>query len=522
MNRNKLLFNRRDVGKLFAGIGVASLGAPHLLIGNAAAQPRQGGTFRMGIGGGTTTDSLDPGTWNNQFNAAFGQAFFGACLTEIDQKSNVQPNLAESFEPSGGVQKWVFKLRKGLTFHDGRPLRPEDVVATFQYHLNPDSKSAAKGLLSGIETIVAESADTVVFNLKAGNADFPFLVSDYHLPIYPANEGGGIEWEKGMGAGPYVLQKFTPGVEAIAERNPNYHKPGMPYFDRVHLLAIPDPAARNNALLSGEIDYMNQCDLKTIDLLKANPDIEIDSVTGTYQYQALMNVTAPPFDNVDVRLAVKWALNRQELVDKIIRGYGKAGNDNPIAPATKFAIQPEPVYEHDPDKARFHLQKAGLSDLKIDFSTSDVAFTGAVDAGVLMKEQARKAGIDINIIQEAGDSYWDNVWMKKPFSMSYWGGRPTCDYAFSTLYTDDSAWNDTSWKNPRFNELVRSARGEIDEAKRQGMYAEAQQLIHDDGGVIVLMFANNVSAHTKKLAHGELNSNLSDDGYRLFERWWFV
>ena len=103
----------------------------------------------------------------------------------------------------------------------------------------------------------------------------------------------------------------------------------------------------------------------------------------------------------------------RELVNKIVRGYGIASNDDPIAPNTKFFAQPQPVYKYDPDKVKFHLKRAGFDRIKLDFSVSDAAFGGAVDAAVLMQASAARAGIDINVIRESNDGYWDNVWMKK-------------------------------------------------------------------------------------------------------------
>ena len=139
-------------------------------------------------------------------------------------------------------------------------------------------------------------------------------------------------------------------------------------------------------------------------------------------------------------------------------GYGTPGNDNPIAPSIKYAINPEPVYTYDPDKAKFHLKKAGLENLKIDFSASDAAFSGGVDAGLLMQEQAKAAGIDINVIREPDDSYWDNVWLKKPWCMSYWGGRPTCDWHVHSTACGRRAWNDTLWKNAALQRAAASRR----------------------------------------------------------------
>jgi len=514
--------DRRSFIQLAIASGMSVAAAEGLFASAARAEPKRGGSFKAGIGDGSTTDTLDPGTWNNGFTFNFGQAFFGATLVEIDQKNEVHPNLAESIEPAEGAAKWVFKLRRGLPFHNGKSLTASDVVETYNYHRGEASKSAAKGLLTGIADVKADGPETVVFTLKGGNADFPYVLSDYHLPIYPAKDGGGIEWEKGIGAGPFVLETFEPGIRISAKRNTNYHKTGLPYFDDATLLSIIDPTARTNAFTTGDLHFMDRCDLKTIDLLKSDPNTEVDATTTFFQYHALMNVTVPPFDNVDVRLALKWAFDREELVKKAVLGYGTPGNDNPIARSTKFAIDPEPIHRYDPEKVKFHLKKAGLSTLKVDFSTSDAAFATAVDTALLMQAHAAKAGIDINVIREPGDGYWDNVWMKKPFCMSYWGGRPTCDYAFTTLYTDDSKWNDTYWKNPRFNELVRAARPETDDKKRAALYAEAQQIIHDDGGLILLMFPQVVGAHTKKVAHGVLNTNFDYDGGRMVERWWFV
>jgi len=514
--------SRRDFIQLAVAAGFTIATANVMFTKAVRAEPKKGGTFKLGNGHGATTDNYDPALWTNGFQFDMSVGIFGAQLTQIDQKTAVQPHLAESFEPADGAAKWVFKLRKGLTFHNGKTITANDVVETYNYHRGENSKSAVKSVLEIVSDIKADGEDTIIFTLKSGSADFPYITSDYHLPIYPAKDGGGMEWEKGISAGPYILESYEPGVQVTAKRNPNYHKSDAAWFDSVQMLAIVDVTARTNALSAGEIQYMNRIDLATIDLLKQNPNLEITNLTGFGHYIAPMDVRAAPFDNVDVRTAFKWAINRQELVDKILLGYGTAGNDDPIAPAIKYATNPEPAYKYDPDKAKFHLKKAGMETIKIDFSTSNAAFSGAVDAALLMQAQAKAANIDLNVIREPDDSYWENVWMKKPWCMSYWGGRPTCDWMFSTAYAADAAWNDTFWKNDRFNELLVQARAETDDAKRQAMYAEMQQILHDDGGVVVLMFNNYVSANSKEVAHGDLNANFDDDGGYIFERWWMV
>ena len=311
-------------------------------------------------------------------------------------------------------------------------------------------------------------------------------------------------------------------MRAKLTRNPNYHKEGLPYFDEVEFLSIADVAARTNALTTGEVHWIGRPDLKTLRLLSRNPNVEITEVTGYAHYVLPMNVTVPPFDNVDVRLALKWAIDREDIAQKVFLGHASPGNDNPIAPSVKFAIDPEPRHVYDPEKAKFHLEKAGLSSLKVDLSVADAAFNGAVDAGVLFQEHAKAAGIEINVIREPNDGYWDNVWLKKGWCASYWSGRPTVDWMMTTTYAAGAAWNETYWNNPRFNELLVAARAELDEKKRAEMYAEMQQLVHDDGGVIVLVFNNLVEAHSTKLGHAEIAPNWEADGLRIAERWWFV
>ncbi len=422
-----------------------------------------------------------------------------------------------------GAKQWIFKLRRGLSFHNGKNITADDVVATYNYHRAEKSKSAVKSVLKTIDDVKADGPETAIFTLKSRNADFPYIASDYHLPIYPAREGEGISWQKGESAGPYVLEAFEPGVTVKAKRNPNYHKSNAAWFDEVEMLSILDVAARTSALTAGDVHYIDRCDLKTLDLLKQDAKLKITDLTGFGHYVAPMNVTVPPFNNVDVRLALKWAVNREEILKKVLLGHGTVGNDNPIAPTMKYAINPAPVHSHDPQKARFHLGKAGLSSLKVNLSAADVAFAGAVDAAALMREQAKACGIDINIVREPDDSYWDNVWMKKPWCLSYWGGRPTADWIFTYGYAADAAWNDTFWKHPRFNELLLAARAETDESKRAGMYVEMQQLVHDDGGNIVLMFNNFVSAHSTALTNSsEIAGNYDHDGGKIFERWWMA
>ncbi len=515
--------SRREFFGRAAALGVTTALATTMLAKAGVAQePKKGGSARFGLAHGATTDSLDPGTYPDTGTQVPLWGAMSNSLTEVDAKGGIVFDLAESAEPSDDAAQWAFRLRKGLTFHDGKDVTATDVVASFRHHMGADSKSAAKSLLEAVSDIKADGKETVIFTLSGGNADFPYVASDYHIPIMRAKDDGTADWQSTARTGPFIFDSWEPGVRAKLKRNPNYHKEGKPYFDEVEFLTIADITARTNALTTGEVHWIGRADLKTLGLLQRNPEIAITEVTGYGHYVLPMNVTMPPFDNVDVRLALKWALNREDIAQKVFLGHATPGNDNPIAPSVKYAIDPQPKYSYDPEKAKFHLKKAGLETLKVDLSVADAAFTGAVDAGVLFQEHAKAAGIEINVVREPNDGYWDNVWLKKGWCASYWSGRPTQDWMFSTAYSNDAAWNETYWKNPRFNELLVAARAETDDKKRAEMYAEMQQLVHDDGGTIVLVFNNFVDAHSTQLAHGEIAPNWEADGLKIGERWWFA
>ena len=489
-----------------------------------AATPKKGGHFRQGYGYGSTTDSLDPATTENGFMTGTDY-LYGNHLTEIDNTGKLVPELAEGWDVSDDASIWRFNLRKGVTFHNGKSLTADDVIASMNHHRGEKSKSAAKGLLTEIKSLKKDGDLTVVFELTGPNAGFPFIVSDYHLVIMPSKDGQ-VDATSGIGTGPYMIENFEPGVRILTKRNPNYFKEGKAHFDSVENLVLLDTAARQNAIMNGDVDMANRMDPKTVALLGRVPTISILETTGTLHYTFPMRLTSEPFGNYDLRMALKLSLKRQEMLDKILLGHGALGNDHPISTANPYHNGDLAQREYDPDKAAFHYKKSGHSG-KIQLSSSDAAFAGAVDAAQLIAASAKGAGIDIEVVREPKDGYWSNVWNKKGWCACYWGGRPTEDWMYKSAYTDDTEWNDTAWKTTdaakKFNQIVRAARAELDETKRRAMYYETQAIINDDGGAIVAMFANYIHAVSKKVAHDEqVAGNWENDGNKSAERWWFA
>jgi peptide/nickel transport system substrate-binding protein len=130
-------------------------------------------------------------------------------------------------EPVDGAKTWRFKLLKGVTFHNGKSFTAEDVIASYRYHMGPNSKSAAKSLLQAVTDIKADGPDTVVFSLTGGNADFHYICSDYHIPILPAKSDGTADWQSGNRTGAFVFESWQPGA-AAAEARTNYQNRASP------------------------------------------------------------------------------------------------------------------------------------------------------------------------------------------------------------------------------------------------------------------------------------------------------
>ncbi|MEW6633185.1 MAG: ABC transporter substrate-binding protein [Pseudomonadota bacterium] len=481
-----------------------------------AAEPKKGGRFRAALTGASTSDSFDPALYNSVSTNIYG-ATFGNCLLEIDSKNKLVSELAETWEPSKDLAQWRFKLRKGVEFHNGKTLTAQDVVFSLNRHRGEGNKSAMSGVMKAVSDITADG-DAVVIKLTSGNADFPWNLADLHTVIIP---DGTTDFSKGIGTGPYVIKEFDPGVRVVASRNPNYWKQGAAHFDEIETLGIADPTARVNALLTGAVDAIDRINLQAVDRLKGNSKFSVLNVTGYRHCTMSMRVDTPPFDNVDVRLAIKHAINRKDIMDRVLKGYGTLANDHPISPVQQFYAA-LPQREYDPDKVKFHLKKAGAGKLSVTLQVAEAAFNGAVDAAVLFKEQAAATGIDLNIQRMPDDGYFQKVWLVSPFCVSYWSGRPTADAIFSLGYSSKAAWNECKWSNKRFDDLLVAARVELDEKKRQDMYTEMQTLVRDDDGNIIPFFMNYVFARKSNVQSNGEAGNFDMDGYRMLERWWFA
>jgi peptide/nickel transport system substrate-binding protein len=499
---------------------VAGVGGGLALAGCAVPEdtiPSRGGALRLGMTGGSTSDSLDPRTFVDWVPINIGYQIMNG-LVEIDAQGNAVPELFQSWEAQPGAIEWTFKIRRDVVFHNGKTLDADDVVYSINLHRG-NTTSAAQGAVENILDVRKLDLTQVRITLRGGDAELPATLADYRLLVAP---DGFTDWANPIGTGAYKLETFEPGVRCITTKAGSYWKPDAGHVEAIEVLVINDAVARVNALISGQVDIINRIDGRTADLLKRNKHFQvIRSQTGQYAVFA-MNCESDLYGNNDIRLALKYAIDRERIIKTVLNGYGVAGNDQPIPRTSPYYNTDLGQRRYDPDRARFHLKRAGRGGLDVTLQVSEAAFSGAVDAAVLYQSAATGAGVTLNVKREPADGYWSSVWMRAPFCASYSDGRITVDGALSKAYKSTSTANDSRWRRPDFDTMANEARAELDPSKRKTLYGECQRMIHDDAGALIPMFMDHIEAGTSKVQGWKPSAIFDFMGQRIGEKVWLA
>ena len=487
---------REFMGRMFAA-GLGATAVAQLISASAqAATPKKGGKITLGVEAAQAKDSLDPTKFYGTADIMRGFAVYDLLVNRGPDLLPV-PWLATEWGSSDDATKWTFKLRKGVQFHNGKELTAEDVIYSMSRHIGEKSESPAKAYLSQIVEMTKDDSHTVTFNLSSPNADLPVVFSDTRVHI--TQDGYEDYQDNGNGTGPFKVKEYKSGSVYVLERNDNYWGDDGPFVDEIEYVGIGDPTQRINALISGDINLLLYLDPKAVSLVEKRDDTEVVTAKSGAHVNLAMMVDRAPTKDPDVRLALKHAIDRERIVKNVYKGYAHVGNDHRISPIDPFYCEDVAQRVYDPDKARFHIKKAGLENTPIDFYASDVPGPGAKDACILFQQSAKEAGINLKVIEPPADAFWTTVWIQKPLSVSGWDARPVPDLIFSIASKSDAEWNETKWKNPQFDKLLVEARGVTDFAKRKEMYCEMQRLQQDDGGCSILAFYNYLDARRSEV-----------------------
>ena len=471
-----------------AMLGLAACGAPPLNVPEHAATgvARRGGTMRIARPAATAAETLDPASSLSAYE------YLGALynrVVKLDRDGETVPDLATEWSSNADATVWDFKLRSGVHFHDGRELASRDVRYTFQHILDPATASPQAGPLKLIDTIDAVDATTVRFQLSSPNAEFPSLLTAYQCYVIPDGSAAEIG-HTGIGTGPFILQSYTPAGAGAVRVNDNYFD-GRATLDRIEFYSIQDTSARVNALLSRQVDLLAQTNLDnpTARVVANSPGTTIARVQNAQWYTIPMLFTSKEFADPQMREAMKLAYDPKAVLSTALQGTGAAGWDNPVPPQLKAWLDDE--REYDPEKAKGILRSIGRAGFTTAIYTS--AYEPNLTAiATAYADQVKQAGITLHITNAAADSYYSQIWMSKPLLVSYWfTGRPV-DQLLNQIFRSGSAYNESAWSNPQFDQLLDAARADTNADTRRQKYQDAQRLIQRDGADMTPVFGDRL------------------------------
>jgi peptide/nickel transport system substrate-binding protein len=491
--RNNRISNisRRDFLR-FAGLTVAGSMVPLSINGTAAAtwgRPSQASRYQQGVElvrvGWGAPITLDPARLSADSEVALVNAIYDY-LIDTDAGSNLIPRLAQSWTVSDDGLQYTLNLVENAVFHDGSPFSADDVVWTFNRLRDPDQSNAAD-FFGNIENVEAVDPATVVFTLTTTSPDFLFNLTDNRAVILQANTEDPASAFNGTG--PFKMVSFDAEDRAVMEANENYWLEGAPSVQNLEFIYFSDPNASVNALADGSVDIILRMSTSVFQSLQQD-FLTIDIPTNGYNLVRLRTDRGPG-TNPDVFRAMRLATDRAIIFDLIAGGFGALAQDHPIGPLySQF---------HDPDVAaptgtvdeiRSLLADAGYPDgIELDLHYPNSG--DRPDLADAFRSLWADVGININLRPRDEAIYYSDVednWLSVDLGMTGWGSRPTPQQYLDLQLKTGAVWNEAHYSNPELDELIERAGSSLDMDIRVEAYQEIQQLLANEGPLIIPYF----------------------------------
>lgn len=457
---------------------------------SASETPARGGALRVGVLGGSSADTLDANSGLTYPDTARGIALYDT-LARYDEDLNIEMSLAESMEPNGDASEWTIRLKPDITFHNGKTLDADDVIFTFTRIIEGNLVGAAG--LAAVDLGNIRKLDSRTLRLKLRKPFVTLLPVSTQIAsqIVPV----GYDAKAPVGTGPFKFKSFTPGKQSSFVRNPDFRDDRRPYLDELIIIDFTDDSARLNALLGGTVDMIDQVAPSQRATIQGNGEFSL-SETETAQWTPfVMRVDAAPFDDVQVRQAMRLLIDRPQMITQATGEAATLGNDifGKLFPGYDESIAQR---EQDLDQARSLLKAAGQEDLSVELITSPVA-TNLVQAAQVLSEQASDAGVTIEV-KELNPTDFFAGYTTWPFTQDFIFGL---DYLLAASYTQvpGAVLGTTHFENAKYTKLYDEANALIEEARRNEVLAEMQRIDYEQGGYIIPYFPNTIDAYSKNV-----------------------
>ncbi|KRV46656.1 peptide ABC transporter substrate-binding protein [Wenjunlia vitaminophila] len=500
-----------------SGCGSPSPDAP----GKGDGTPRRGGRLRAAFAGGGASETLDPHRTNLFADAARAKALFDK-LADHGADLSAQPRLASTWEANRTLDRWQVTLREA-TFHNGGPVTARDVLYSYRRIADPKQTFRAKASLEPIDLDASRATGnrTIEFVLKRPTAEFPNVLAAFGAYIVPEDFGDGdpAAYDKEpVGSGPFRLVSFAPGRSTVLRRHDD-HWDGAPHLDELEIVVANEESARVNALLGGQVEYAHELNPTTARAHEGGGQIEIVRLRRSAMQAFAMKTDRPPFDDPRVRQAFFLIADRQELVDGALSGAGEIGNDL-FGKGYEYYADGIPQRGQDLARARSLLRQAGAEGLRVTLNTSAVA-AGFTEAASIFRDQAKEAGVTIDITMGSKDSYWSDI-LDHGTLCCYRSGAMPIEAHISQRLLTGSTTNATKWHHADFDALYQQAQSTRDTSGRAAVYDRMQRRLHTEGGFLVWGFADWIIGTARRVRGVDRKAPANTLNWARFDKVWLA
>lgn len=519
LNRRQFLRGIAATGAVAGSSGLIAACSSSSTSGKSSpsSAPKRGGNLKVGLTGGGPSDTVDPQRGLTYLDSSRLQSLYSP-LVQLDANANLEYMLAESITPANkNFTQWEIKLKPGITFHNGKSLTSEDVVFTLNRIVSNDySGTVPLGPIDVKETKAVDTL-TVLVNMTKPYSSFVNQLAASWVYLYIAPVG--FNPAKPVGTGPFMFKSFTPGQRSVFTRNPHYWRSGLPYADTLQILDFTDTVSLADALQTGVIQGAGTLDGPQMAALSnASGVTAVPSKAGGI-VPFTMRVDLPPFHDVRVRQALRLLVDRAQLIDSALDGYGTVAYDvfSPFDPDFDKSL----VRQTDIAQAKSLLKQAGQENLTVTLTTSPIA-TGTVAMATVLAEQAKVAGVNIKVSNVPSGTFFGKQYLQWPFAQDYYNYFPYLPQVAESMLPG-SPFNETHNDNPMYNSLYDQANATASgSALQKEILYEMQTYDFNNGGYIIPAFVDALDAYSTKIAGfraAKIGQPLSNFD---MEHWYFV
>ncbi len=464
----------------------------------------KGGSLKVGLAADLST--LDPLKSSSFYDRQVMLNIYDT-LVRVDEKNNVQPDLATSWTYPTPTEL-DFTLRTDVTFQDGTPFNADAVVFNINRILNTPS-SPRLSEISTVKDVAAIDASHVKFDLKAAFAPLLLTLTDRAgmilspTAVQKLGDATLATTPTNAGSGPFIFKEWVKGDHLTVVRNPHYWQKdaqgqALPYLSSVTYRPITDSTVEYTNLQTGNIDVADTISPNLVAQAKADPNLVYKQQASLSFGGFELNTKSPPLDNVNVRQAIAWGINRDEILNTVLKGVGVIAQ-GPLSPGSWAFDNSFSPYSYDVNKAKAALQQSGLSNVSFTLLIPSGSPLNTQEAQFIQSE-LQPVGITVNIKEEVfATILTDTAAFNYQAALVGWSGRPDPDGNTYSWFHTGGGLNDMQYSNSQVDSLLEDGRANSDQSKRAQDYIQAQQLIVNDAPYIFINHGVSIQASSKKV-----------------------